>query len=284
MFSPLTTTHGNRCQNAGWKGHKTSCRDLKSCRGEGQEAQISLDDIRKRVADAAASRDREGVLRWESKIAELVEGKDHQTVLGVLMSFADAYQGAHKFARAGEMFGRFSDVCEVAKRFSEQMEAIHAAARNFMADGDTRTGILWFERGRDASAQHGFALMEGRMCLGLGTAFAVAEDAEAQFRRGLAVVESAGANDASHAHHQGQGRGTRDERAHLEKAARRLLVETLAFKGDIEAADTLFLRLREGGNTSPDYRFFDNFLKGSLLAGRCDYDAAVKAFQAAVKP
>ena len=258
----------NRCQRAGWKEHKNSCRGEK---GQGQ--QLSLEAIRRRVCDAQSSEDWDAILRWESRIEELVAGHDHWTILDVLQAFAIAYETRKQLDKAGLMWVRCAEALGALKHFSGQVEMLRRAGETFMSAGDYKNACVWLENARDVSKEQGFVSMESRMCSQLGEAYSQAggySEELQQYRRAWAVAKSIGEDDASH------------DRASLERAALRSLVKALCSTGEHVEAEALFTRLREGGDSSADCRLKNHNLRGMMHSCHGNYEAAAEAFQAAV--
>lgn len=132
----LTHNCLTRCQNLGWKDHK------KSCRSQGQGQQLSLDDIRTRVADATESGDSEEVLRWLPRFDELMKGPDRDVAI-VCGSFATTYERLGQFDKAGPLFGRMSELCGALKMFDWQAMSSCSAGGCFMRTGDEKNAALW---------------------------------------------------------------------------------------------------------------------------------------------
>ena len=261
-------TYLHRCQIAAWMEHK------KSCRGQGgQGPQLPLENIRRRVLDSGMSEDWGTVLRWESQIDELVAGQDQMTIFAVLQSFASAYREAEHRGKSAPLWVRCAEACGALKIFSQQVVSLRRAGTCFMAGGDCKSAALWFESGRDISAEQEFVSMESDMCSCLGDAFQQAgryiEGLE-QHRRALAVAQSVGENDVLY------------DRTSLERAALRFLVQALCVDGQLEEADTLLTRLREEGDNTADCRLWDHFLGGIFHNFKGNFQEAAEAFQAAV--
>ena len=258
---------------AGWKEHKKSCRGK-----DGQGQQLSLEDIRRRVLDAGLSENWDAVLRWELRMDELVAGQDQETVLRVLPAFACAFSETKKFEKAGMTAGRCAEACasmlhiEPLKRFSLHVEMLDFAGTSFLQGGDSKNAALWFESARDVSKEHGFVSMESKSCIKLGDAFRrtgrLSEGVE-EYRRAWAVAQSV-EDDTSHG------------RASLERTALRYLVESLVGDEQLEEADTLLARLREGGDNTADCQLWNHYLRGILQYSMGSFPAAAKAFQAAL--
>ena len=109
-FSPLTT-NPNRCQTVAWKDHK------KSCGGQAQAQQLTLDNIRTRVLLTQVTHNFAEALRWESRFEELIVGQDNETIMKIVMAFLGACRATGKLEKLGPLMGIFSDVCEASGRF-----------------------------------------------------------------------------------------------------------------------------------------------------------------------
>ena len=255
---------GAECQTVAWKGHK------KLCRSQGQGQQLSLDDIRTRILSTDPFVGFAEVLRFESQVDELVSGLDAVSVPPVLTAFAKANVGADKLGKAGPMWGRVGEAFEASGRCEEQVDAMMMAGRCHSNAGDFKACIVWFERARDVSVEHGLELLECTMCSELGGAFknaGMGSEAEAQLRRGLTGTERI-LTDASHAQHAGRGADV------LQRVILRTLVEVLARKERFEEAESVLLRFRASGGKDAACILWGHFLRGDILANRRDFPAA----------
>jgi hypothetical protein len=158
------------------------------------------------------------------------------------------------------------------KLSSAQVETLTNAGDSFMSGGDYKNAALWHESARDICKEHGFVSMESKSCTKLGQAFTQTgrkSEGVEQHRRAWAVAQSVGENVASH------------DRASLERGGLRRLVEALCRHEQLEEAEALFTRLREGGGNNADCRLWNHFLRGMIqLDTNCE-DASF-SFQAAV--
>jgi len=234
---------------------------------------LSLEDIRSRVESAVLSTDWDAVLRWESRIDELVAGQDQRTIYKVLQAFGFAYRSRNMFDKSGPMYVRCAEACGALNLFSNQMDMLGAAGEAFMEDGDFHNAALWYENARDVSKEHGFVPMESRYCSWLGHAFKKEgryPDALEQYRRAWAVAQSVGENAASR------------DRAPLERHALGCLVEMLCSIDDVEEAAALFIRFRKGGDNSAACRLWNSFLRGLFHVCKRNFSDASLSFQAAV--
>ena len=235
---------------------------------------MSLEDIRRRVLDAFASHNWDEVLRWESRLEDLVAGQEQGTIRAVLFAFAFAYECTEKWDRAGHLWVRCAEVCGALELLSKHLECVSRAGDCFMKCMDFKNAAFWYERARDVSKEHGFVSRESKMCMGLGHVFSKAgrhSEGVEQQRRALAVAQSVGENDASY------------DRASLERTALRYLVPALCRMDEhFEEAEALFTRLCEGGGTTADCRLWNHFLRGGIQMCKRNFLDATEAFQAAV--
>ena len=202
---------------------------------------MSLEDIRRRVVQAGLSDDWGEVLRWESRIDELAAGHDQGIIFEVLQTFACAFSYAQKDNSEGMMWVRCAEACGAMKLFSRQVDTLARAGDSFRFGENQKNAALWYESARDASAEHGFVSKESESCTKLGEAFTETgrrSEGVEQDRRAWAVAQSVGDNDASH------------DRASLERAALRRLVVALCTEEHLEEAESLFTRLRDGGDNA----------------------------------
>ena len=275
MSSFISQLLAHRCQNAAWREHK------KSCLSKEQAQQLSLSDIRVRLAHSMGADKWDEALSWESLIDHLglAEGHDREGIACAREGIAHAYHITGKFDKGGQMFLRCAEAWRALKRFSDEVSAITRASKCFRKAGDGNYGIVLLERARDDCVERGFVLMESKFCMELGKALRNdkrLDDAVAQNRRALAVC-------ASHARHPGLPADSGEDRAYMERAALRELVHVLTKTGKTEEADNLFRRLREGDDGSVDCLLWGHCLRGCLHESRQNYDEAAEAFQAAVE-
>ena len=82
---------------------------------------MSLKEIRERVMAMAHSKDYGEVLRWESRIDELVDLQADPTTGSIFMAFAGAYLRTGQDEKAGKMWGRFADSSAAIGMFEGQI-------------------------------------------------------------------------------------------------------------------------------------------------------------------
>jgi hypothetical protein len=74
---------GTECQKAAWKTHKKECKKP-----------LPVDDVWEAVYAAAVSSDWKGVLKWESRMENLMENQTEDACLEVFEFFAQAHASA----------------------------------------------------------------------------------------------------------------------------------------------------------------------------------------------
>ena len=160
---------GAECQKAGWKKHKKKCAPP-----------LSFHDVLDIVADALEIDDWRGVLEWEARAEQLMEGMTDARSYEVQESLLAIFTSAHSLGyeatgkklharsicllreRRVELLGkleRFRDQGEMMCMAAEQLNFLH---KDKEAEG-------WLKRARDVGAAHGFFSVECHACRGLGT-------------------------------------------------------------------------------------------------------------------
>jgi hypothetical protein len=136
---------------------------------------VTLEEVRKRVDAATEGKDWRGLLRWEGRLEQLLEGRSDATRDSVLDTFKGAYALAwsatgstdHALA-AVRLQDRRIEILGNLERFRDQGEAMCNAA-GYLADvGKRQQAAGYFQRARDVGAAHGFFSVECKACLGLG--------------------------------------------------------------------------------------------------------------------
>jgi tetratricopeptide (TPR) repeat protein len=219
------------------------------------------------------SGDWDEVLRWDSRIDELVAGQVDGAIFNHLHAFGCAYEEREKWDKAGPLLVRCAEACEALKMFSQQVDMLRRAGEDFVLAGETKNSCLWYESARDVCKQQGFVSMESKMCSRLGGSFIKAgrfPDGVEQHRRAFQVAYSLRVNDASHAF------------TSLERTASRGLVEALCLNGQLEDAATLFNLLREEGDNSADSNLFTHYLRGMIQLANHNIPGAALSYQSAL--
>jgi hypothetical protein len=152
---------GAACQNAAWKKHKKTC--------------VTIEEVEKRVNTAGEGEDWRGVLKWEGRLEQLLEGQfdaardsvlynfqwAHATGMRATVSTDHALAAVRLQDRRIELMGRM-------ERFRDQGEEMCDAAEYLQVAGKDTEAAGYFQRARDVGAAHGFFSVECKACLGLG--------------------------------------------------------------------------------------------------------------------
>jgi len=152
---------GAACQNAAWKKHKKIC--------------VTLDEVWKRVDDAGEGKDWRGMLKWEGRLEQLLEGRSDDARVAILYNFKWAHAVAwhatgstdHALAVV-RLKDRRIELLGNMERFRDQGEAMCGAADHLSFAGKVQEAAEYFQRARDVGAAHGFFSVECKACLGLG--------------------------------------------------------------------------------------------------------------------
>jgi hypothetical protein len=152
---------GAACQNAAWKKHKKTC--------------ITLEEVRRRVNAAVEGKDWRGMLKWEERLEQLLEGGSDDTRNSRLNQFRWAHSAAwhatgstdHALA-AVRLLDRLIEILGKMERFRYQGEAMCDAADHLLFAGKDTEAAAYFQRARDVGAAHGFFSVECKACQGLG--------------------------------------------------------------------------------------------------------------------
>jgi len=153
---------GSECQNAGWKKHKQTCAPP-----------LSRDDIQEKVTAASAGRHWQGVLEWEGRVEELMEGRSDASCTRILAAFAEAHtkiaEGDKEHALSAiRLMERVVLLLGKMERFRDQGDTICGLADRFLILGRGGEAAKQYERARAVGAAHGFFSVECRACEGLG--------------------------------------------------------------------------------------------------------------------
>jgi hypothetical protein len=154
---------GAACQNAAWKKHKKIC--------------VTIEEVVRRMGAAFEGQDWRGVLKWEGRLEQLLEGQSDNAREFRLSIFRWAHtlawerdeKGSIEHALAAfRLQDRRIELLGNMERFRDQGEAMCGAADCLrMADEDTKAAG-YLQRARDVGAAHGFFSVECKACDGLG--------------------------------------------------------------------------------------------------------------------
>ena len=216
---------GASCQNAAWKKHKKNC--------------VTLVEVRNRVAAAVESNEWRGVLKWEVRLEQLLEGRSDAARDATLYNFKWAHAAA--WAAAGStdhalaavrLQDRRIEILGNMERFRDQGEAMCDAGLHLVDAGKRQEAAAYFQRGRDVGAAHGFFSVECKACLGLGRM----ANEEGRHEEGLGLLRNALAASSL--------RENEDD-TFMELKALSSLVEALFPTHGIDEVEPLVLRFRE---------------------------------------
>ena len=175
---------GAECQNSGWKGHKKNCAP----------PPLSLKEIYLKVGASHVANDWPGVLKWQGRMDELMEGKTDELCLTLLSIFIYANEAAisstgireHAIScvRLGE---RRVELQGKMQRFRDQGESLCDVASKLFPLGRETEAAIHLQRARDLGAAHGFFSIECQACHGLGNIAM----AEGRHEDGVALLQNA---------------------------------------------------------------------------------------------
>jgi tetratricopeptide (TPR) repeat protein len=139
---------------------------------------VTLEEVRNRVHAAEQGDDWRGVLKWEGRLEQLLEGRSDAARCDVLSDFRWAHAAA--WAATGStdhalvavrLEDRRIELLGNMERFRDQGEAMCDAAdvrRYLVRAGKVQEAAAYYQRARDVGAAHGFFSVECKACLGLG--------------------------------------------------------------------------------------------------------------------
>jgi hypothetical protein len=131
--------------------------------------------IWKNVKAAFAASDWRGVLEWQGRMEELMEGQPVDLCELVLRIFRTAHTNSVTFegvdVHAEEVVGleiRRIELLGRMERFRDQGMAMCNVADNLNVMGRRAEGLKYFKRARGVAEAHGFFSVECQSCIGLG--------------------------------------------------------------------------------------------------------------------
>jgi len=152
---------GAACQNAAWKKHKKTC--------------VTIEEVSTRVNAAGQGKDWRGVLKWEGRLEQILEGQTDASRDSFLNIFRWAHENAgdatgltHHILAVVRLQDRRIEILGNMERFRDQGEAMCDAAVHLRIAGKDTESAAYLQRARDVGAAHGFFSVECRACLGLG--------------------------------------------------------------------------------------------------------------------
>ncbi|KAJ1483782.1 hypothetical protein T484DRAFT_1949274 [Baffinella frigidus] len=154
---------GAECQKAAWKGHKETCAPP-----------LPLKDVLEKVEAATATGDWRGVLKWEGRMDEMMEGRSDAICNSILGRFSKAHGSVSLTTASPENVRRFGVIEErrikllgKMQRFRDQGVAMCKVATILFYMKEKEAKRL-YERARNLGEEHGFYSVESQACLGLG--------------------------------------------------------------------------------------------------------------------
>ena len=155
---------GVECQKAGWRGHRKTC-----------EPPLPLGEVGERVSAAHRTHDWRGVLKWEGRMEELLEGRPDASCNLILYAFSRAHEMGNKSTGSSDhslsvvrLEGRRVELLGKLQRFRDQGEALCTIAKCLFSLRRKQETATYFKTARDLGAKHGFFSAESDACLGLG--------------------------------------------------------------------------------------------------------------------
>jgi tetratricopeptide (TPR) repeat protein len=136
---------------------------------------VTLEEVRNRLGAATEGRDWRGVLKWEGRLEQLLEGRSDAARVTNLFNFKWAHSWAWSATDSTDhalavvrLQDRRIEILGNMERFRDQGEAICDAAEHLVDAGKVQEAAGYFQRARDVGAAHGFFSVECKACLGLG--------------------------------------------------------------------------------------------------------------------
>ena len=152
---------GAACQNVAWKKHKKNC--------------VTLEEVRKRVDAAVQGDDWRGVLKWEGRMEQLLEGRLDAARNLTLYDFEWAHSAAWNATGSADhalavirLQDRRIELLGSMERLRDQGETMCDAAEFLVLVDKVQEAAVYFQSARDVGAAHGFFSVECSACLGLG--------------------------------------------------------------------------------------------------------------------
>jgi tetratricopeptide (TPR) repeat protein len=145
------------------------------------------------VGTAKASRDWPGVLRWESRLEELLLAVGEASHPQLISWFAEANFKQGLFDKAASLLQRRVQVLGNLERFREQGEDMCHVGECFVHLNDAKGAETWYHKARKLGEKHGCYAVECAACLGLGRVElhirGRTQEAEELLRHALSVLD-----------------------------------------------------------------------------------------------
>jgi len=142
---------------------------------EDKKTCVTLEQVRKKFDAAVEGDDWRGVIKWEGRLEQLLEGRSDEARDSILYNFiwahaagTDATGSTDHALAAVRLQDRCIELLGNMERFRDQGEAMCDAADLLVDAGKVHEAIEYFQRARNVGAAHGFFSIESKACLGLG--------------------------------------------------------------------------------------------------------------------
>ena len=177
---------GVECQNKAWKRHKKTCAPP-----------LSTDDVRAKVLAADAygeDLDWLEVLKWESRMDEMMEDQPDATCNLILQEFQHAHWKAeistgchHHTLSSIRLLEQRVELLGKMQRFRDQGEAMCGVASGLCFAEKYQEAAVYFQKARKVAEEHGFFSVECKACVGLGNQAIL----EGRYEEGTALLRNA---------------------------------------------------------------------------------------------
>ena len=156
-----TSYCGAACQNAALEAHKKTC--------------VTVRNVVLKVDAARLASDWRGVLKWEGRMEQLIEGEDDSDCDSILAAFAHAHRLGFLSTRSTDhalsivsLQERRVELLGEMQRFREQGETLCDVGDHLCFLGKRKDAGVSFQRARNIGEAHGLSTLECKSCLGLG--------------------------------------------------------------------------------------------------------------------
>ncbi|KAJ1474988.1 hypothetical protein T484DRAFT_3213394 [Baffinella frigidus] len=120
------------------------------------------------VRKASGTGDWAGVLKWESRLGEILETVSGELHPEMLDAFAVAHFKEKHFEKSAIFYEKSLPILGKMERYRDQGSNMCQIGQCFSNINDTPRAVPWFNKARALGAQHGFFSVECGACLGLG--------------------------------------------------------------------------------------------------------------------
>ena len=128
---------------------------------------VFVESVVAMVQKAMQARDWPGVLRWESRLEELLTLPEPAHPL-VIDAFACANSNQGHSSKAASLFQRLVQFFGKLERFTEEGRAMCRVGQCFLSLDDVKSAKTWYQNARKLAEKHGCYIVECSATLGLG--------------------------------------------------------------------------------------------------------------------